>query len=285
MAIPAGRAQYGTRQSKQTRFSRRDWRVSKRPWEIVQTPARLRLSDYEMRNAIGVRFLDDVSGDLVLSLRALRKSLRFAGVAIATIAIGIGGSTAVFSAVDAALLEPLPYPQPDRLVRLYQYEAGEPAARTFVSAPHFKAYRRDLASFDALAAIYTYSESGADIAEYRPGRADQDAPCQRRLLSSHGRRADDRPGLRSRRRGRRASRDPELRSVATPVSRSRGRARRLDDDERDPPGTIHCVMPRGYTDPLIASVDAWVPIDLRPINGAQYPMNHFLLWSAACGQE
>lgn len=50
-----------------------------------------------------------------------------------TIAIGIGGTTAVFSAVDAVLLQPLPYQRPGQLVRLYQYPAGRPDALSFVS--------------------------------------------------------------------------------------------------------------------------------------------------------
>ena len=62
----------------------------------------------------------------MLSLRTLRQTPRFAVVAVLTIAIGIGGTTAVFSAVNAVLLQPLPYQQPGQLVRLYQYYIGTP---------------------------------------------------------------------------------------------------------------------------------------------------------------
>ena len=86
-----------------------------------------------MRDARGTRLLEDLVGDLVQSARSLRHNPRFAVIAILTLAVGIGGTSAVFSAVDAVLLKPLPYAEPGAFVRLYSYQVGSESDRNFVS--------------------------------------------------------------------------------------------------------------------------------------------------------
>ncbi len=70
----------------------------------------------ECRDARGVRVLETFGRDVRQALRLLRKQPGFTLVAVATLALGIGASAAVFSVVDAVLLEPLPYPQAERIL-------------------------------------------------------------------------------------------------------------------------------------------------------------------------
>ena len=98
--------------------------------------------------------------DLRYALRQLRKSPGFTLLAALTLAIGIGSATAVFSLVNAVLLKPLPFPQPDRLVALDTLSqprggasANAPATiPTDTSYPNFFDWRAQAHSFQSLAA-------------------------------------------------------------------------------------------------------------------------------------
>ena len=66
--------------------------------------------------------------DLTFALRLLRRSPGFALVAVITLALGIGANSAIFALVDAVLLPPLPFPDPDRLVMLWERTDRSPRA-------------------------------------------------------------------------------------------------------------------------------------------------------------
>ncbi len=100
-----------------------------------------------------VRWLwwDEIRQDLGYSIRALRHNPIFTAAAILTVAIGIGATTAIFSLVDAALLRPLPYPNPERIFVLYSRNTdGELST---LSPATFLDYRRQSSSFETLAAF------------------------------------------------------------------------------------------------------------------------------------
>jgi len=78
------------------------------------------------REARRVDLLGSLFLDIRYGLRLLRRSPTFAGLAILTLALGIGAATAVFSLVNAVLLRALPYPDPERLVFLYEPIPGIP---------------------------------------------------------------------------------------------------------------------------------------------------------------
>src|SRR5437762_1088960 len=62
--------------------------------------------------------------DLRFALRTLRKNMMLTVVMVASLAIGIGANSAIFSVVDTLLLRPLPYPQPDRLAAIWLHSPG-----------------------------------------------------------------------------------------------------------------------------------------------------------------
>jgi hypothetical protein len=81
------------------------------------------------RDAIGLRLFDELSGDLRYGLRALRRNPGFAAVAVLSLALGIGATTAMFSLIYAVLLHPFPYADADRIMNpviINEQNPGEP---------------------------------------------------------------------------------------------------------------------------------------------------------------
>src|SRR5687768_10186689 len=118
-------------------------------------------------DATGASALDALGQDLRFAARTLRRSPGFSLVAVLTLAVGIGATTAVFSVVDAALLRPLPYPEPHRVVFLTDQQDVE----TPMSYPEFVEWRADTAVFSDLAAYFTttLAMSGAGEPEVLAG--------------------------------------------------------------------------------------------------------------------
>jgi len=100
--------------------------------------------------------------DLRFAFRQLAKSPGFTAVAAIALALGIGLNTTMFSLVNELVLRPLPYPDKDRLVRVYRTTVQDPAANH--SAPSFLDLKRETADFVKLAAFrqwgYTLAQPG-----------------------------------------------------------------------------------------------------------------------------
>ena len=92
-------------------------------------------------------------GNIRYGMRGLAKSPGFASVAVLTLALGIGANTAIFSVLDAVLLKPLPFPQPDRLFALFPQRGGAPGEGGAISPPEYADIAASQKTFEGVAAI------------------------------------------------------------------------------------------------------------------------------------
>jgi putative ABC transport system permease protein len=204
--------------------------------------------------------LETVIADARYAWRGLRGNPGFAAVSVLTLAIGIGAATAIFSTVNGILLEPLPYPHPDRLLMISDVGQGHTP-----SMPAFGTYE-ELAdrsrSFEALAATNDWQPAlaGSGVPE-RVRALEVSAPYFRvwGIPPAAGRdflASEDVPN------------GPRVAILSASLAERRfGRARaavgqvvRLDDN----PYTVVGVMPAGFRTALAPTAEVWVPLQYLP---------------------
>ncbi|HET7374277.1 MAG TPA: ABC transporter permease [Gemmatimonadaceae bacterium] len=212
------------------------------------TVVREQVRAYGWENAI-----DGSVADLRYAARRLRRNPGFTAVSVLTLALGIGASTAIFSAVNPILFEPLPYPHADRLVTVWDHGSDDaPLAITFGSYRELAARTR---SFEGLAVASPWQPTLSTDA--RPERLDGQRVSASYfhtlgVLPAIGRdfdAADDRPN------------GPSTVILSEALWRGRfggdstivGRAITLDDARY----TVVGVMPRGFESVPGSSADAW----------------------------
>jgi predicted permease len=105
-----------------------------------------------------IPFIENLLFDLRYAIRMLRRSPGFSFIAIATIALGIGATTAIYSVIDATLLHPLPYPNPAELVRVQDDLPGVGAQDIGISVPEW----RDLENSGIFQSV-SVSGTGANV--------------------------------------------------------------------------------------------------------------------------
>ncbi|HQX83693.1 MAG TPA: ABC transporter permease, partial [Vicinamibacterales bacterium] len=130
------------------------------------------------RDARGFRVVDALTTDVRLAMRHLRRTPGFTGAALVILALGIGANTAIFSVVDAVMLRPLPYAEPDRLVAVWE-EISEglsapgvaaqpaPAQRIAVAPANLADYAARVRSLSSMAAYASVGRNltGGGLAE------------------------------------------------------------------------------------------------------------------------
>ena len=197
--------------------------------------------------------------DLRFGARSLSRSPGFAAVALATLALGIGANTAIFSVVDAVLLRPLPFPSADRLVAVVQTMPSRGIRGNGASYLNYEDWRSRARSFKHLAAIrmhdYTLTGHGdpdlvtAGTVTSNLFRVCEDMPLLGRTLTA----IDDDPA------------SPSVAVLGEKLWRSRfgadpnivGRAILLDQQ----PVTVVGVMPARFkTPPEVPPVELWLTL-------------------------
>jgi predicted permease len=128
------------------------------PRDEAERAARLELGGIEqvkeqVRDQRFGNWLRSLLSDCRYGLRQLRKNPGFSAIAVLTLALGIGANTAIFSVVDAMLLRPLPFAEPERLVRVWESSLRYDSPRNVVNPFNFLDWREQSHCFASMAAI------------------------------------------------------------------------------------------------------------------------------------
>ncbi len=214
--------------------------------------------------------------DLRYGVRMLTRKPAFTVIAIITLALGIGANTAIFSVVNGVLLRPLPYQEPDRLVRVYSEFTNLDLRKFWISPPEFTDIQKEAKSWEAIGA---WAAGGANV-EARNGEPIRvtSTAVTRSLIDTLG----VQPAM-----GRNFTPEEDRAGGARAAIISTALWQRAFGGAADIIGTairinaqtynIIGVMPEGYRFPpgINDPVDVWVSFQFDPANPG-FRGNHFL---------
>jgi putative ABC transport system permease protein len=208
--------------------------------------------------------------DIRHAARSVAGAKGFAAIVVATLALGIGANTAVFGVLHAVVLSPLPYSEPERLVRLYQTRGTED---NYLPGPAVVELRDRTRTLD-LAAVYTYQDEGADLTDraqperVRTLRVSADYFRVMRVNPIAGRvfeRADEREDARVAVISERIWRE-----YLGGAPGAAGRTLSLNGI----PYQVAGVLPGTFDDPLEPGVEVWTPLNLQPGDSNSWDNNY-----------
>src|SRR4029077_7333796 len=113
----------------------------------------------ELRDVHRVSVIESTAANVKSAFRFIRKSPSFSLAVILTLALGIGANSAVFSAIDAVLLKPLPFPNGDQLMRLVQTQPKRKSPNTFAAPVRLEEWNRMNSTFQAITGYYSEDDS------------------------------------------------------------------------------------------------------------------------------
>jgi predicted permease len=117
------------------------------------------------RDARGLPLVETTRQDVRYAIRALRKNPAYAAVAIATLAIGIGAGTTVYTIAGAVLLRPLPYAEPDGLVRIFETNPLKGWTRNIASPANYADWKTQATVFTDIAAYEQFNSNGSGASD------------------------------------------------------------------------------------------------------------------------
>jgi len=213
------------------------------------------------RDMWGWGWLDRAAQDLRLALRMLRKSPSFTALALAALALGIGATTAIFSLVDSILLKPLPFPDPSRLVMIWELPPHS-SHRNVVQTGNFLDWRVRNRSFEDVAAMFQFpfnlegSGDPVQVPGLRVTAGFFEILGTRPFLGRVIGRADDVPGT------------PAVAVLSYELWQRRfGGRREIIGKRLAGPNSLFevvGVMPPAFGVPALPRVDVYIPMQIRP---------------------